>query len=393
MASISWVEGSVYRTDSVNSTVTPGYAEKKANHEILPDNAYSHYGEWQGSAYHSVLRQAKANGSWSDGLVYTSFIKAPGIALPAYNYAEWDMAFLAKVKQASVSVITMMAERKQTATLLTEFASKILYTVTHWRSPRKVVQVWLGPQFRMRKWKSRSLDRAIARCTGPADAWLHYRFAIRPMIYDIRDALEAFEKGSKKQHTFRVTRTGKFGGVKVTPDVGPFGTLDGIARLEGRFKIAGRFRVSDPSTAALGNLASVSASLWDLVPFSFVVDWAWDISSYLDLSNATLGLSYVSGFKSVKRTYRREYKTHISRGADERFIPLDSYPAIHVSKYFYRDKMTSCPTPYIRMGTVSSIFGDGHIYDMLSLARQRYLLGKNKTYYFDNPTSHTDYTD
>lgn len=374
----------------MNSVDTPGYAERVMNHEILPDNPFSHYGEWKGSAYHSALRQDLYMGAWTDGLVYTDYIQAPGIRSPAFNEAEWDMMFLAKVKQASVSVITMMAERKQTASLLTELAENTLYTVVHWRSPRLVVRKWLGASYKLRKWKSRSLDRAIARSTSAADAWLHYRFAIRPLLYDIRDALEAFEKSSKKQSTFHIVRTGKFGGTEVTPGVGPFGTIDGTCRLEGKFKMAGRFRVSDPSMAALGNLASVSASLWDLVPFSFVVDWAWDISSYLDLSNATLGLQYVSGYKSVKRTYLRHYSARVSSGATERFIPLDRYPVEHRSEYFYRDKMTSCPTPYIRMGTVRQIFGDGHIYDMLALARQVYLSNANKTYYFKNPNPSYD---
>lgn len=309
---------------------------------------------------------------------------APGIGINPFDWSTPDIQFLNKVKQASVSVITMLAERKQTAALLQEFTGNLLYTLIHWRKPKKVVKRWLKADQKLRKWATRKLERRILRCTTPAEAWLEYRFAIRPMMGDIKDALEAFEKGSKKQVMTHISRKDCQGGTKVQKNLGPYGTVTGKMDVRHDWKIVGRFVVEDPSLAALGNLASVPASLWDILPLSFVIDWAWDISTWLDLQNALLGLRFVSGFKGLKTSLVRTYSNEmVEASSTKRYIPDDEYNATWSSLYYRRTILDSCPTPTIRRGTLGKIFGDGHIWDMLAIARQIYL-GKFKgSYYFN----------
>lgn len=385
--SFTWWEGDVYRSDVQNSVLTPDYHYRKEHGLALPDNPYSHSGEWKGSDYLSTSTWIW-NGTrkvWQLSSSNVRRLEAPGIGITPFSWSTPDIQFLSKVKQASVSVITMLAERKQTAALLQEFTGNLLYTLIHWRKPKKVVKRWLKADQKLRKWATRKLERRILRCTTPAEAWLEYRFAIRPLMGDIRDALEAFEKGSKKQVMTHISRKDFTEDTIVQKNLGPYGTVTGKMDVRCDWKIVGRFVIEDPSLAALGNLASVPASLWDLIPLSFVIDWAWDISSWLDLQNALLGLRFVSGFKGLKRSYVRTYSNKmLEASSTKRYIPDDEYNATWSSLYYRRTVLASCPTPTIRRGTLGKIFGDGHIWDMLAIARQIYL-GKFKgTYSFNN---------
>lgn len=382
----SWWEGDIYRTDTQTSVSTPDYHYRKEHGLALPDNPYAHRGEWKGSDYLSTSTWIW-NGTkkvWQLTSSDTRRLTAPGIGITPFSWATPDIKFLNKVKQASVSVITMFAERKQTAALLQEFTGNLLYTLIHWRKPRKVIKRWLKADQKLRKWAVRKLERRIYRCTTPAEAWLEYRFAVRPLIGDIKDALEAFEKGAKKQVMTHISRKDVAGGTTIQKNLGPFATVTGRMDVRHDWKIVGRFVVEDPSLAALGNLASVPASLWDILPLSFVIDWAWDISTWLDLQNALLGLRFVSGFKGLKTELIRTYSTSISEASStKRYIPDGDYDATWNSVYYTRTVLSSCPTPTIRRGTLGKIFGDGHIWDMLAIARQL-SLGKFKgTYYFN----------
>lgn len=382
----SWWEGDIFRMDFKTSVDTPNYSYLVSQGLALPDNPFSHQGEWIGSDYVET-------GIWAWNGTLNRYqhiandstrLEAPGIGITPFDWGPADNAFLSKVKQASVSVITMFAERKSTAALLETFAGNILYTLIHWRKPNKVLARWLHLDKKVRKWATRKLERRILRCTTPAEAWLEYRFAVRPMMGDIRDALEAFEKGSQKQHVTHISRKGGQEGTRVRENLGPYGTITGQLHTRYDWKIVGRFAVTDPSLAALGNLADIGTSLWDLLPFSFVVDWAWDISTYLDLQNATLGLDFLSGYKGLRSTYTRTYKTVPVLSYPYRYTPMSDYAATWNSLYYRRTVLTSCPTPYLRRETAEAIFGDGHIYDMLALARQIWSGKAKATYHFSN---------
>ena len=382
----SWWEGDVYRTDNKTSVDTPNYQTLVAQGAVLPDNPFSHLGEWKGSCYidTNIWYWSGPDLGFQLYTKVRSREESPGIGITPFDWGPADNKFLSKVKQSSVSVITMFAERKATASLLQTFAGNVLYTLVHWRKPRKVVARWLHSDKKVRKWATRKLERRILRCTTPAEAWLEYRFAVRPLMGDIRDALEAFEKGSKKQHVTHISRKGWEEGTKVQKNLGSYGTVTGSMHTRYDWKIVGRFEVTDPSLAALGNLAGVATSLWDLLPFSFVVDWAWDISTYLDLQNATLGLKFVSGYKGLRSMYTRTYETVPVMSRTARYIPASDFPATWNSLYYRRTVLTSCPTPYLKRGRLESIFGNGHIYDMLALARQIWSGKANATYHFSN---------
>lgn len=381
----TWWEGDVYRNDTVISDVIPGYYNLVSSGAVLPDNPFSHYGKWRSSTWlqTGIWRYTTAKG-WYLYQTDVRRLAAVNVNTPTFDWGIPMNKFLSKVKASSISVITMLAERKKTASLLTEFTGNVLYTLVHWKKPAKVVKRWLKADQKIRKWKMRKLQRRIVKCTTPAEAWLEYRFAIRPLMYDIRDALEAFEKALDKQRTCHISRKDWESGSESSNNMGPYNTIKGTLNYRYDWKIVGRFRINDSSIAALGNLASVSASIWDLIPFSFVIDWALDISTYLDLQNATLGLTFVSGFKGLKLVETMSYSTHIKQvNPTLRYIPEGGYPAMYRVEKYNRSKMTSCPAPYLRRDGLEGLLETRHIIDMLAIARQIWSGKVKNTYRFD----------
>lgn len=380
----SWWEGDVWRNDTVISEATPGYHTKVRSGQVLPDNPFAHYGMWRSTTQMEV-------GVWFYDQVDTWYLARTDVRRyaafvfgnPKFDWGIPTNKFLSKVKASSVSVITMMAQRKKTASLLTELAGNVLYTMVHWKQPVKVVKRWLKADQKIRKWKMRKLERRILRCTTPAEAWLEYRFAIRPTMYDIKDALEAFEKSSDKQHICHISQKDWESNSDSSTKLGPYNTVSGHLNYRFDWKIVGRFRIDDSSIAALGNLASVGASLWDLIPFSFLVDWAVDVSTYLDLQNATLGLTFVSGFRGLKQTTSISYSTHINDDSPYvRYIPCDDFNATYRVEEYNRSVLHQCPVPYLRRDGLEGLLETRHIVDMLALARQIWAGKVKSTYHF-----------
>lgn len=143
------------------------------------------------------------------------------------------------------------------------------------------------------KRKHRNLVKSAA--SDASNLWLEYSFGWKPMTQDIYDACTALQKplpggrayGSGKQ-SFRQTWSAASPGYNY------------VAACVGRTRQGGDFYVTNPNaylTQQLGirNPASIA---WELVPFSFLADWAFDIGSFLggftDMAGITIVRPYCS---------------------------------------------------------------------------------------------------
>jgi hypothetical protein len=63
-----------------------------------------------------------------------------------------------------------------------------------------------------------------------------------------------------------------------------------------------------PSYTALG-LTNPALLAWELVPFSFVLDWLLPIGDWLSSLDATVGLQFSDGSMSVKKDITQTYQT------------------------------------------------------------------------------------
>lgn len=133
-----------------------------------------------------------------------------------------------------------------------------------------------------------------------SSAWLEYQYALMPLVYDVYGALEVLKDGLRGDSLlFTVQRT--VGG-PVDPDIFVWRSypqvVSGSVRQSARVVFAGRMHATVLSAAAELGLVNPWLVAWELVPFSFVVDWVLPIGNVLSSFTAPLGVTFVDGHLS-----------------------------------------------------------------------------------------------
>lgn len=171
---------------------------------------------------------------------------------------------------------TRSAANSGTYDLLTELAElpetvKFLYgvlkeIVTLFRNTRKEA-------LRLGRLAAKNDSLALAdSASAIANLWLAYRYAVKPLCYSANDLLELLSIQSSNYLSFR-------DGLPTKVTVNPFGTATEISGIDRCF-IKRRFGTE--GTGKLDHLKlDVLATAWELVPLSFVVDWAFNVGDFL----------------------------------------------------------------------------------------------------------------
>jgi len=141
-----------------------------------------------------------------------------------------------------------------------------------------------------------------------ANNWLEYSFGWRPLVSDIWAGIEFLSKRLEAGSDVSSSANSAQGGF------GPKGvnSASTAKRLE-KFGANARFTISGKVTnARIANLNAMGllnplAIAWDLMPFSFVVDWVLPIGPWLASLSATAGLS------EVKFCHTTEKVTYVDR--------------------------------------------------------------------------------
>lgn len=104
---------------------------------------------------------------------------------------------------------------------------------------------------------------------------------------------------------------------------------------------------------------------WELIPYSFVVDWILPIGTYIQAMQATYGLTFVSGWKGYRVECQGKYIGTPDPGWTE-----ESPRGLTSAGFAYqRDALTGFPQP---IPYVKSPFSTFHAVNVLALLRQRF---------------------
>lgn len=299
---------------------------------------------------------------------------------------------LAKIQMQSLPLLMMYRERKETNRLLMNFLDKAMYACKNIRHPSKVlrnyglvsrahVEVCLGKKLSeraFRRFKRRlALEATSAKDIG--NAWLLYRFAWKPLIADISDSLKAAETAEKKSHTFNRTNVAKTDVAKHFNEDLLVITGGVTITITGIVKYAVEYSITDQSLSAASQLMNIPATVWDAVPYSFVIDWIVDISKYLDLYDATMGTTFTSGCLTqfLKYTITSDAnKTHYYPNKLAYWMPYLSYrkqvydnpSASSEMVRLNRTPLSSFPKPKLEFPLKTSLT---HGVDILALSLQK----------------------
>lgn len=179
---------------------------------------------------------------------------------------------------------------------------------------KKTFSSLLNPLQNLRKLFT-SIQRAKGAIKGSlslgqyiSSEWLKYRYGILPIMYDIEGIIKALGRDTKRgRHTSRATQTLQASELGM-PCIWAHGDLDTTYQDtytdEVILKCGLIYNAELQTTDYLGlNLRSIPTSAWELIPFSFVVDWFLNAQHYIRAMSAH-GLNAKGGaYTVVTRTY------------------------------------------------------------------------------------------
>lgn len=283
--------------------ITPGFRDLPKRK--LPLNTYNLRGIYMESSVHRR--------SYADLIADT--IQIDETSNYAYDNSFWpsdygdsiksDCKYLAlqrlsrSVNETKINVGIAFAERKQTASLIASTAHRIAAAAACLkRGNVKGLYESLGLNGTPGK-------KEIARVTRTppskriAGHWLEYTFGWVPLLNDVFGAAETlashavgdfYHTEAKASAKKALSDTFKSGGV----------TYDRIQ--EGKYKFGLRYRLDNYAQAALAQtgITNPLSVAWEILPYSFVIDWFIPVSGYLSTLNAFDGFIFTSGWESYK---------------------------------------------------------------------------------------------
>lgn len=198
-----------------------------------------------------------------------------------------------KLSEQKMDLSESLVDIPSTVKMVAEKSMQILYA---WRSIRNGNYALAARHL--------GISRRNLNFDSAAKAWLELQYGWKPLANDVfagiaqvNQALK--EPGSTVQAVRRVSDT-----LWILPPPKPSAwgefRYTGSARcsVEVKFKA----RISDANLAYLSGLQALNPlyTAWVATPFSFVVDWFLPVGDWLSSITATLGLTFVSGYRTTR---------------------------------------------------------------------------------------------
>lgn len=213
--------------------------------------------------------------------------------------------FNSKLADQKVDVLTTLAEAKSTVQMVANAAEDLFkfYRAVRKADVKSVKKLLKKRQIKRavsRKWKNKTAE----------NRWLELQYGWSPLVGDIATALrEVLCKSTKPPAPI----------IKVVQstllDSNKYNTRErdiNVDKFFGIYKTACYYTVNSTGMRAaaqwnLGNNPLLTA--WELVPYSFVVDWFIPIGNFLSQFSASHGLQFVSGTSVtyIKYSANRSY--------------------------------------------------------------------------------------
>jgi hypothetical protein len=171
-----------------------------------------------------------------------------------------------------------------------------------------------------------------------AQLWLEYRYGWLPLVQDLDAAVGAFHTYVKKSPGIQSVTASRRKTTNVIRKVVYATNPNGSPRTRFYYekvstvcKIGIRYQLDSKlvNTMAGFGLTSPVSLAWELIPFSFVVDWFLPIGSAIQAFSAFEGLTFMSGYK----TYFT--KSNVLLKVSENYTHVDVNP---LNSYVLKDK-------------------------------------------------------
>jgi hypothetical protein len=212
---------------------------------------------------------------------------------------------LLRIKNQRTNLGEVFAEREKTAASVASRALQIYELLRHLRrgdyvgAARAVgidAPAHAGARF-AKKWR-RNRSKALA------NGWLELQYGWLPLVNDVYGSVEAlaeaFNKNGARIRAVSVQR--REGTVSVPPLLNPpYYRIDEFRRWSYLVKYVCWFRREQSLSANLATVGITNPALlaWELLPYSFIVDWFYPIGNYVSTFDALNGVVFDSGCRTT----------------------------------------------------------------------------------------------
>lgn len=195
-----------------------------------------------------------------------------------------------RVHQGKVQLLTALGERKQSIEMIKTRVGQAVPLIINYKNEsqrleRKIRQSALAPK---------KLKRLIKLLS---DLRLEFSFGWAPIASDL------YKLGNEiMPPIFYADVTASYQEEQVikTASFGYAGGYDGTVRLKAWCQLS----MSDPFTSSASQIGLTDPleTAWELVPWSFAVDWIWPLGDYLSQANMFAGLNVGSSSLTIRQT-------------------------------------------------------------------------------------------
>jgi len=291
--------------------LTPGFFSKKGKKD-LPDNTYYLYScEIGDGGYFSEWSDFTAPAS--SNMNISSYYAIAGTTEGGSDLANKDIHLmeargraLGKLIEKSGQEVNNLAQdfaqMNQLTAMIEKTCIRIGDTITalrHKNIPVAINILWSGNRPHFRKGKYPKVSNSLA------DNWLEMQYGWKPLLQDIEGAAKSLayiNYGSYAHQTVTATAyENRPNSLTLHPNrANPPITGREIQFTETWIRFGVRFRVDDRLKAFLAQtgFSNPVNLIWELLPYSFVVDWFLPIGNMLQTINAFAGLNFVGGYES-----------------------------------------------------------------------------------------------
>lgn len=379
---------------------TPNYKALIAANQPLPENPFSYTETY--TVYPQGTWMNRAGGKFNTANVYNGCIvdvlpsrTGTKLTATASEQSAVDRRAITKVllqaKDQKVNLLQMLGERKQTARLFAETVERLAGAIKGLKTGdynRFAKALGVLPRKRAKTrynkaWSNYENSRSKARTRAEkaeafrryqkavAQGWLEGVYGWQPLIGDIRGACEEINR-KRQDVIYRMVEAEaslkKETSTKVSTTYESYKT-DSESRFMVKYAIY--FSVTEPGFHTLSRLgiSNLAATAWELVPWSFVVDWLLPVGDWINSWDATVGLQFSHGCKITSLRWQSKVVGNAASNIDRTDVASYYCAWQGSSRGFDLDRGRLNSWPSVQLPSFKNPFSEMHIANALALLR------------------------
>lgn len=328
----------------------------------------------------------------------------PGLETESVCISKAIQRFYSNAKELKSSIGVSIAEAPRTFNLIASTATRLANSFLFLRKGQ------IGKAFAELQYTNNALERRlrsqykfllshelkrVKRTTArnwASSAWLEMQYGWTPLLSEVFNACEDLASRFAAVPSDLTIRGGyackagrnwtvNFNGNQTVPKAYVFTFNPDENFFERKVGFVCSVRVIDSVLRAKANLgmSNPAAIAWELLPWSFVVDWFVPIGAFIESLNATSGYAFVGGSRSV---LTRDYRQYSTDGISPTSLSTNQFREIvsgqasysYKSVNFVRTVLTNFPNPafILRVKSLDEAFSLRRTTSALALLAQAF---------------------